>query len=59
MNELPKIVFSRTLEKVEWKNSRLVKGDVAEEVARLKQQPGKDLAPFGSADLASTLSNSA
>jgi dihydrofolate reductase len=54
LNELPKIVFSRTLEKVEWKNSRLVKGDVAEEVARLKQQPGKDLALFGSADLAST-----
>lgn len=54
MNELPKIVFSRTLEKVEWKNSRLVKGNIAEEIARLKQQPGKDLALFGSADLAST-----
>lgn len=38
----------------EWNNSRLVKGNVAEEVARLKQQPGKDLALFGSADLAST-----
>jgi dihydrofolate reductase len=55
LNELPKIVFSRTLEKVEWKNSRLVKENVAEEVARLKEQPGKDLALFGSADLASTL----
>jgi len=55
LNELPKIVFSRTLEKAEWKNSRLVKGNVAAEVARLKQQPGKDLALFGSADLASTL----
>lgn len=54
MNELPKIVFSRTLEKVEWKNSRLVKGNLAEEVARSKQQPGKDLAMFGSADLAAT-----
>jgi len=54
MNELPKIVFSRTLEKVEWKNSRLAKGNVAEEVSKLKQQPGKDLAMFGSADLAST-----
>lgn len=32
-NELPKIVFSRTLEKVEWKNSRLFKDSVAEEVA--------------------------
>lgn len=54
LNELPKIVFSRTLEKVEWKNSRLVKENVVEEVARLKQQHGKDLALFGSADLAST-----
>jgi len=54
MNELPKIAFSRTLEKAEWNNSRLVKGNIAEEVARLKQQPGKDLALFGSADLAST-----
>jgi dihydrofolate reductase len=54
MNDLPKVVFSRTLDKVEWKNSRLVKGNVAEEIARLKQQPGKDLAMFGSTDLAST-----
>ncbi len=46
MNELPKIVFSRTLDKVEWNNSRLVKDNVAEEVARLRQQPGKDLAIF-------------
>ena len=55
LNELPKIVFSRTLEKVEWKNSRLVKENVAEEVTRLKQQPGRDMALFGSADLACTL----
>lgn len=54
LNELPKIVFSRTLEKVEWNNSRLIKENVAQEVEGLKQQPGKDLALFGSADLAST-----
>ncbi len=54
LNELPKMVFSRTLEKVEWNNSRLIRENVAEEVARLKQRPGKDLALFGSADLAST-----
>jgi dihydrofolate reductase len=54
MNDLPKIVFSRTLDKVEWKNSRLAKGNIAEEIAKLKQLPGKDLAMFGSADLAST-----
>jgi dihydrofolate reductase len=55
MNELPKIVFSRTLKRVDWKNSRLASADVAEEIARLKRQPGKDIALFGSADLASTL----
>ena len=46
MNDLPKIVFSTTLEKVDWSNSRLVKEDAAQEVARLKQLPGKDLALF-------------
>jgi dihydrofolate reductase len=49
----PKIVFSKTLEKVEG-NARLVRDGVAEEVARLKEQPGKDLA-VGGAGLASTL----
>ncbi len=55
MNRLPKIVFSRTLEKAEWNNTRLVKDHVAEEISKLKQQPGKDLALFGSANLMSTL----
>jgi dihydrofolate reductase len=54
LNELPKLVFSRTLEKVEWRNSRLVKENIGEEVTRLKHQPGNDIALFGSADLAST-----
>jgi len=52
MNTVPKIVFSKTLEKAEWDNSRLVKEHIAEEVSKLKQQPGKDLAIFGSSDLA-------
>jgi dihydrofolate reductase len=55
MNSLPKIVFSRTLDKAEWNNTRLVKDQAAEEVAKLKQQPGKDLYVFGSANLSSTL----
>jgi dihydrofolate reductase len=50
--DTPKIVFSKTLESVEG-NARLVRGDAAEEVARLKEQPGKDLA-VGGAGLAST-----
>ncbi|UOQ44325.1 dihydrofolate reductase family protein [Halobacillus salinarum] len=43
-----KIVFSRTLEKVEWNNSRLVKVNVKEEIKNLKQQPGKDMVILGS-----------
>ncbi len=38
--QMPKVVFSKTLEKVGW-NSRLVRGDLAEEVRRLKEQPGE------------------
>jgi dihydrofolate reductase len=49
---MPKIVFSKTLEKVEG-NARLVRDGVAEEVAKLKEQAGKDLA-VGGAGLAST-----
>jgi dihydrofolate reductase len=55
MNNLPKLVFSRTLQKVEWNNSRLIKENVAEEISKLKQQPGKDMAIFGSSDLSVTL----
>ncbi len=55
MNETPKIVFSRTMERADWENTRLVRSDAAEEVARLKSQPGKDLIIFGSSDLAASL----
>jgi dihydrofolate reductase len=57
MNTLPKIVFSKTLWKVEWQNTRLVIENVIEEVKNLKQQPGKDLAILGSAALVSYLMN--
>jgi dihydrofolate reductase len=40
---VPKVVFSRTLREVKWKNARLVKGSAAEEVAALKRAPGKDI----------------
>ena len=55
MNTIPKIVFSTTLDKVDWNNSRLVKENIAREVSQLKQQPGRDLAIFGSANLAVSL----
>jgi len=50
---MPKVVFSKTLDRVEW-NSRLVRGNnIAAEVAKLKAQPGKDMS-VGGANLAST-----
>ena len=56
MNGYPKHVASRTLEEpLEWNNSTLIKGDVAEGVARLKRQPGKDILVYGSADLANAM----
>jgi dihydrofolate reductase len=55
MNRLPKIVFSKTLDKAEWNNTRLIKDRIDEEILKLKQQPGKDMALFGSAKLLSTL----
>ncbi len=55
MNSLPKIVFSRTLSKVEWQNSRLLKENLEGEIKALKQQQGKDLVIFGSSNLALTL----
>ena len=49
--DLPKVVFSTTLDRVEW-NSRLVRDNIAEEITRLKAQPGKELS-VGGATLAS------
>jgi dihydrofolate reductase len=43
IDNIPKIVFSHTLKKVEWKNTRLAKGDIKEEVLKLKHQPGKGI----------------
>src|SRR5260221_4171381 len=42
LNAMRKIVFSRTLEKVEWNNSRLFKDIVPEEIGKMKREPGKD-----------------
>ncbi|MFN2440090.1 MAG: dihydrofolate reductase family protein [Chitinophagaceae bacterium] len=43
MDNIPKIVFSKTLNKLEWKNATLAKRDIKEEVCELKEQPGKDI----------------
>jgi len=55
MNSLPKVVFSKTLQSVDWNNTNLVHENAAEEVKKLKDQPGKDIAIFGSSDLTVSL----
>lgn len=57
MNAIPKVVFSKTLPRAEWHNTRLVREDAAGEVTRLKQEAGKDLLLFGSAKLAASLTH--
>ena len=56
MNNTPKFVVSNTLEEpLEWQNSTLIKGNVAEEIRELKQQPGKDITILGSGALVRSL----
>ncbi|QIN79387.1 dihydrofolate reductase [Rubrobacter marinus] len=56
MNSMPKFVVSTTLEEpLEWNNSSLIEGDLAEGVSRLKQRPGGDLLVYGSAALVNAL----
>lgn len=50
-NSMPKYVASNTLQKLEWNNSHLIKGDLATEVSKLKQQPGGDIVIHGSPTL--------
>jgi dihydrofolate reductase len=57
VENVPKIVFSKTLNEVTWNNTRLIKDNIAEEVKKLKEQPGKDLVIFGSPGLAATFMN--
>ena len=55
VNATPKVVFSRTLKRAAWSNTRLVTADPASEVARLKRQPGRDLLLLGRSALSSLL----
>ena len=56
INSVPKHVLSTTLkEPLEWNNSTLIKGDVAEEIANLKRQPGEDITILGSGALVRSL----
>jgi dihydrofolate reductase len=54
-NSVRKYVVSTTLDKAEWNNSVIIRNNVVEEIAKLKQQDGKDIAVHGSGNLVQTL----
>jgi dihydrofolate reductase len=53
--DIPKVVFTKTVDKSAWNNTTLAKGNLAEEVANLKKQTGKDILVFGGASFVSSL----
>jgi len=53
MNSMPKVVFSRTLAEASWSNTKLVRGDIASDVRKMKEEPGKDMAILGSGSIVS------
>ena len=55
MNGMPKYVVSTTLKKLDWNNSRLIRANIADEVKKLKQLPGRDILVYGSGKLVNTL----
>jgi len=55
MNEIPKIVFSREMKETPWGETRIVSGDLAEEITRLKQESGKELLAHGGVRFAQSL----
>jgi dihydrofolate reductase len=56
MNDIPKVVFSSTLERAEWAETRIARGDLAEEIAALKRESGKEMLAWGGAAFAQSLS---
>jgi dihydrofolate reductase len=55
LNSMPKYVFSSTLERADWANTTIVRGDVAEQAAELKRADGRDLVVYGHGRLGRTL----
>lgn len=55
MVDTPKVVFTKTLEKSEWDNTRLAKGNLADEIRNLKNQNGEDIIVYGGASFVSNL----
>ena len=56
MNEIPKVVFSKTLARAEWPETRIARGDAGEEIARMKEETGDDMIVHGGARFAQSLS---
>jgi dihydrofolate reductase len=56
MNEIPKVVFSKTLQHADWPETRIARGDLSEEIGRLKREPGNDLIAYGGATFDQALS---
>ena len=56
MNEIPKVVFSKTLEQADWGPARIARGDLGEEIAKLKRETASDLNAYGGATFAQALS---
>jgi len=55
MNEIPKVVFSNTLDRGEWGDTQIIRGDLVQQIGRLKREPGKDLLAHGGATFAQSL----
>jgi len=57
MNNLPKIVFSRTLDRASWNNTKLIKGDIVAATRQLKREPGPDMVILGSGSIVPQLTD--
>ena len=55
MNDIPKVVFSKTLSQASWPTTRIARGTLAAEIAALKQEPGPDVIAHGGASFAAAL----
>jgi dihydrofolate reductase len=55
MNEIPKVVFSKSLERADWPESRIASGDLAEEIDKLRRESDKDVIAWGGASFGQSL----
>jgi len=55
MNSMPKVVFSRTLDRASWSNTRLIEGDIVSEIRKMKEESGPGMAILGSGSIVSQL----